>query len=585
MSEPEPGKPRRRVLAEVPAASRYDRLRRLLLGGEIAELDAHDHRIAELERRAGELPERLPGALEAARDLHGTVRLAQALAPPFTHAFGHAVRANRQAIVDLLFPVIGPAIRKAVAEAVRNLAAGINTAVESSFTVRGLRWRLESWRSGVPYAQVALAHTLAYGIDHVFVIARDSGLVCFHAAAANLPSLDADAIAGMLTAVGDFVHDSVGGAEGGTLESAQVGEHVLWVLVGPKFNLACFLRGVPPPALREVLAERLEDIHRRDAERAETGLPPDDAAAPIWREWLDPMALVQAVPHAGDAPAVRTSHWPARVVLLFVLVALGVLAAWLWQRHRQLADLRQRLDAHPGFVLTGLERRGFDGVDVEGLLDPDAPPLGPDLAASGFAAHAPRVVTTGFVSTDDRMIVRRAQRLLAPPDGVSLSVTDGVLSATGSADREWIESVRERAPWVAGVRSVRFTVAPDVDPVAVARRELEGLIREVEGTTIRFRQDDSALPGQDGAVDGLAAKLQRIVALAPSAHERVTISTQGGHDAVGSAEANVVVKARRAQWLADALASRGVRAVADSGATAGDEREAVVRIRLQPGTE
>src|SRR4029450_9844231 len=101
-------------------------------------------------------------AIERAQEGIGAARIATALAKPVTQALGAAGRENRQVIVDVLFPVIGPAIRKAIAEALRNLVADVNGAIESSFSVRGMRWRVEAWRSGVPYAQIVLKHTLTY---------------------------------------------------------------------------------------------------------------------------------------------------------------------------------------------------------------------------------------------------------------------------------------------------------------------------------------------------------------------------------------------------------------------------------------
>ena len=192
------------LLEESPPPGEFERLRELLLGEERRALDAARARIAELERTQDNLSQRLPGALEALADEASTTRVANALAAPVSQALGAAVQRNRQSLIDVLFPIIGPLIRKSIAEALRNLVADLNGAIESSFTLRGLKWRVEAWRAGVPYAQVVLKHRLAYAIDHVFLIERDSGLVLHHEAAPGLPELDKDAIAGMLTALGDF---------------------------------------------------------------------------------------------------------------------------------------------------------------------------------------------------------------------------------------------------------------------------------------------------------------------------------------------------------------------------------------------
>ena len=238
--------------------SDFERLRQLLLAEERESLARADLRLAALERTGDALPDALPGLVRAAPPQ----AMADALATPVASALGNAVRHNSSSIVDALFPVIGPLIRKAIAEALRGLTSDLNRVLEQSLTPRGIKWRIEAWRSGVPYAQVVLRHTLLYRIDHVFLIERDSGLVLRRTSSPGVADLDADAIAGMLTAIGQFVRDSVGRDQGG-LEEARVGEYLLWLLDGPRASLACFIQGVPPDALRELLEERLEAIHAR----------------------------------------------------------------------------------------------------------------------------------------------------------------------------------------------------------------------------------------------------------------------------------------------------------------------------------
>ena len=121
--------------------SAFDRLKSILFGDERGTLAALDARIEKIEAAQRELPARLPSAIERAQQ----ARMAKSLARPVTEALGSAVEENRQLIVDVLFPVIGPAIRKAIAEALRNLVADLNGAIESSLTPRGLRWRIEAW--------------------------------------------------------------------------------------------------------------------------------------------------------------------------------------------------------------------------------------------------------------------------------------------------------------------------------------------------------------------------------------------------------------------------------------------------------
>lgn len=562
-----------------------ERLRELLFGDELREIEAARARIAAIEGTQGSLSRRLPPALEEASAGSDAPRVARALATPVASALATAVRDNRQGLVDALFPVIGPLIRKSIAEALRNLVADLNGAIESSFTPRGLKWRLEAWRAGVPYAQVVLKHRLAYEIDHVFLIARESGLVLHHESAPALPELDKDAIAGMLTALGDFVGDSVGGGDGGALESVRVGEHLVWFLHGPRANLACFIRGVPPPALYGLLEQRIEEIHSRFDLDGGADAP---GAAAFWHESLQPLALTRQAAPEGVAARKPPSMLPLLALVLALAVALF---AFLVSRERWQARvdaLRGRLEAHPGFVLGGIDASPWRRLVVRGLLDPDAEPLAPLLHDGDFGGVVPRLDVQGYLSGADAVVERRARRLLQPPAGVDVAAKAGVLALSGAAAPAWIERATERAAWIAGVARVESTLQPAVDAAAAARAELAELARTLPSTMLTFTGDVQPAADAADVADAIAATARRAAALARTAGLDVRLTCVGTNSREGSDTGNESLRARRAQWLAQALAERGVRG-ADGGelATAGDagvdRRGAYLRLSIGEG--
>ena len=521
--------------------------------------------------------------VEALRSGKDNARIADALSEPVAQALGSAVQNNRQSIVDALFPIIGPMIRKAITEALRGLVDNLNGAIESSFTLRGLQWRLEAWRGGVPYAQVVLKHRVPYAIDHVFLIERGSGLVLHHAAAPGLPALDTDAIAGMLTALGDFVDDSVGDDSGGALDSAQVGEYQVWVEHGPRANLACFMRGVPPVELRALLEQRIEEIHAQmlalpaDAPLRAIG---DDA---LVRDLLDPQALLRNA-ESATAPVVerRTSRRPIVVIALLALALAGWYAVDRWRWNTRVEDLRMRLLAQPGFVLGGIESKPWKSLLVHGLLDPDAQPLMPLSAMADLGNATARLETAGYVSTDDAMIARRAARMLAPPSTVTLAVHAGVLDLQGRASAEWIDGTAARAGWIAGVSRVESKLTPEIDAVGAARSELVRVLASLDDVVVPFVQDAEPGPEAGQAVERIAATLKRASALARVAQKGVSIHVFGSNDDSGGEDTNARVRLQRAQWLALALAARGIEDVrpVDAPDGAPDRRAAHVHATI-----
>lgn len=542
----------------------HQRLRRLILGEDLADLDTPAQRLAALEQAREKLPAQLPELLQQSQRGDGRRRLSQALVQPLTDALGRAAQEQRQGVVDALFPVIGPAIRKAIAEALRDFTEGFNRALESSFTLRGLRWRLESWRTGIPYVQVVLRHNLSFRLDHLFLIDRSSGLVLARESAPELRDLDADAIAGMLTAIGDFVQDSVGGGSdegGGTLDSASVGEHLVWVEQGPRANFAAFLRGVPPAALRLTLRQRLEQVHAwLDDPLSDPSAGPAAGSAmagPLLKETLDLQQLeLDAAASAAQAQPSSSRRWP---LLLALLVLAALLAAWCWrdwQWQQRMDTVAQRLAAWPGLHLDELARR--DGaVVLRGLVDADADPPQAVVATLLPPGTEIRSELRGYVSADDAIVRRRALRQLQPPDSVQLTVRQGELQLRGSAAAGWVDKAVPRMPWIAGVARVDVSgLNRTVDAQAALRAEWDRLYAQLPEQRAGFVRELEL--ADTAAVDALVADARRLQELGRQLQQPVLFTCFGHTDEPGTAQTNHRLREKRANWLCDRLAAGGV---------------------------
>src|SRR6187397_522764 len=197
-------------------------LRRLLVGPEQSRLDELTTAIRDRRVTAADLAEQLPEAIRL-RGLRDE-QIGRALAPVVDSALSESIRRDPREIATAIFPVLGPAIRKAIAETMAGLVRAINSAVEHSLTPRGIKWRVESWRTGVPYAQVVIKHALVYRVEQVFLVHAESGLLLAHATAPGLDVPEADLISGMLTAIQDFVRDAFRPGEEAMLRTFSVGE-------------------------------------------------------------------------------------------------------------------------------------------------------------------------------------------------------------------------------------------------------------------------------------------------------------------------------------------------------------------------
>ncbi len=188
-------------------------------------------------------------------------RLVVALRPVVEKALRASIQTDPKFAVDLLFPLIGPAIRRAAAEALRSMVASFGQALAMTFSWRYIKWRIEAIRTGQSFAEVVFLHTLVYRVEQLFLLHRPNGLVLRHLSAAGVVTQDADMVAGMLTAIQDFVHDSFGN-DGDMLESFRVGELGVWIEQGPHAVVAAVVRGVPPVDFSTLLRTQVELIER-----------------------------------------------------------------------------------------------------------------------------------------------------------------------------------------------------------------------------------------------------------------------------------------------------------------------------------
>ena len=522
-------------------------LRELILGPERRRLHELERRLDAAGLTREELADLLPEAiaLRTGRDR----QLARALAPTVENAIGESVRRNPRPIATAIFPVLGPAIRKAIAEALAGLAASINRALEHSLSPRGIRWRLEAWRTGVPYAQIVLKHALVYRVEQVFLIHRDTGLMLAHARAPDLPASDADLISGMLTAIRDFVADSFSPErEAGGLRRFSVGELTVMVEQGPQALVAAVVRGEAPDDLLLRLQDTLETIHLQFAgalAEFDGDTEPFAAAQPLLEDCL---ATVVATDPEAESKSRR--RW-LPLVLAVVVVAL-ILGGLILRSRMRWNEAVARLRAEPGIVVTEAER-SWGTWRFAGLRDPLAPE--PAALLAGLGADTGRVDQRWepYLSLRPEMVLARARRSLRPPSGVTLSLAGDTVQAAGMAPLGWVAAARAAA-------LPPGTTALDLEGVTVVVPSDLATIREtIERERVLFDVGSAALDAADRtAVGRVADAFGRLEAGAGALGARATLELAGRADPTGPDSTNQALSRYRAEAVLGALAARGV---------------------------
>jgi OOP family OmpA-OmpF porin len=491
--------------------SEIEELRRLLLPTERARLERVEQRLDARTVTADDVGAVIAGAI-AAGGRSDAEALDAALQDPVSRAMRRSVREDPQSVADALFPVMGPAIRKAIVETVRGMLESTNRAIEASLSVQGIRWRIEAWRSGKSFAEIVLLHSLVYRVEQLLLIHKETGLLLRQVVAPDAAAQDPDMVSGMLTAIRDFVRDSFGGKATDSLDVFQVGELEVLVEDSPRAVLAAVVRGHPPPELRVELERALEAIEARFGTTLD-GFAGDTAPFEAAKDALEPClrSRYEQRPPRGRG-AVR---------LVWLAVALGaaaLIAALVYWRagERRWTRAIAALDAAPGVVVTATDRRG-GAVEIAGLRDPLAEDPAAILARAGVDPSRARLALEPYQSLEDDIVTRRR------------------------AEEQ--------------------------------RLELDGIVRRLASTPILMKIDTTEIvPESLVWLPALVRDVERGVELARGAGREVAIEIVGHTDLSGGEQRNDLLSARRAERVRELLVEHGLPAdlMATEGVAARD---------------
>ncbi len=562
------------------SADELAELRRLLVGAERAEIDKIKARLGEMGLTVDALSDLLPAAIEARNRRDD--RLGQALSPTIEHSLRASVQRNPRALVDAIFPVMGPAIRKAITEAMSGLIQSLNTAIEHSVSWRGLKWRMEALRAGESFATVVLRHTLLFKVDQVFLFHRETGLLLCEAIDQEALQQNPDLVSAMATALKDFARDSFNTGEAEDLSVFKIGEQVVLVEQGPRGTLMALVQGHAPNEVRTVLQAVLEGIHSDFMGELETF---DGDAAPF----------ELAKPSLERAMQMRVADQGKRgispVLGIGLAVLVGAIALWLFfsiRTDRRWDRFVASVHAEPGVVVVDATRDGGTFL-VSGLRDPSAADLSSLVASSNLPAEEIAFSWEPYVSLDSTIVARRAEAALGRAT-VSYRTSGDTLYAVGEASNAWIERARRIAPSLPGVATLDVGALIDLD-----LRALRALADSIEDERITFAVGSAQL-GFDRrrVVADVGTRIDAMVSRAAELDHVGIVELIGRADSVGAESQNQLLSEARAMVVRDALRAEGVQGALEAtgvGSTsplmiAGGgpalNRSVSFRVRLEP---
>ena len=519
-------------------------LRQLLFGKDYDDLLTLKAQFETLERYSASVAGIISEALHLRMSRDDSI--SKLLAPTIEYTLTESIQQNPVQFANVLYPVMGPAIRKSIHQSFAEILTNLNQLLEQSLSLRSLRWRFDAWRTGQSYAHIVMLHTLVYQVEQVFLIHRHSGLLIHHLTAANAISKDPDMISGMLTAIQDFMADSFSVNKTDTLNTLSMGELNLLVEHGPNSVLALVVRGTIPSELHELMVETSANIHRYYGHALTTYQGDNIALTGI-------ETLLSVCLKSRHQPQNKRQPWLvyASLGLILALAMVGYLRDY--QQQQLLKASLAKLQTQTGVVLLSVEANA-KGYQVKGLLDP--------LANSPMQVIDPAIQAQlglqwefqPYLSLDPDILLKRIRQLLMPPPSVQLHLRQLTLQVSGNASQDWVQKLETRWPFITGLQGLDKSQLQIQNPLQARIAQLQQSLLEIRHPFALGSMDTTTSQAE---IHQAADLIKALLTKAREANQSVQIYLQGHTDESGTERFNTHLAYQRATEVRQALIAAG----------------------------
>ncbi len=128
------------------------------------------------------------------------------LGATITKSLKEEIKNSQDAVVEALYPIMGKLIKKYVQSEIAKLTEKINEQMSSTFSFKGFKRKIKSKAKGVSEADLIIQEQFRPTIEQIMVIEKGSGLLISRYS--KTQNIDAEMVAGMLTAIKSFVEDA-----------------------------------------------------------------------------------------------------------------------------------------------------------------------------------------------------------------------------------------------------------------------------------------------------------------------------------------------------------------------------------------
>lgn len=243
--------------------------------------------------------------------------------------------------------------------------------------------------------------------------------------------------------------------------------------------------------------------------------------------------------------------------------------------------LSETVGSQPGIYLDDISYSD-DKFVLAGLRDPLADNIEQIVEQAGLDPGLVDANFRPYRALDPEIVSRRAIANITPPEGVSVSIEEGVLVLEGIAPQDWIESVSVKAQAASLGMPLRIA-----DMQSSEMRDMDILLAELDGSEFQFSDGDNLSEDEVFRVEQFVEKLNGLLENAERVDRAVEVSIRGYTDSTGSREYNAGLSIDRASAIQKLFIDRGapesvlsIESPSTFDFAVGDSRNAEVFVRL-----
>ncbi len=471
------------------------------------------------------------------------------IVPFIEQAIQASIVNNPQKFANILYPIMIPAIRKAVSEDIKRMLDNVTSSVDNSFSLKRLGWRLQSIFSGKSYGEIVMSHAYIYRVRQVFLIHRETGLLLTEMTDDKGGiTHDADMVSSMLTAIKDFAQDSFKvGKEESDLNTIQMGEYTIWIEQGPHAIIAAIIEGRAPEELKVVLKEAIEGIHVNFNSEL-TSFDGDTALFDKSDRFLKNCIRHQEKEKKKKKPV-------ASIILLIIL--LGALGYWIYISIDTKIRFNQFIEVvktEPGIVVNKTFTEAGKKV-VTGLRDPLASNPFDYSSRYGFDTSCLDLRFKPFISLEHAIVLKRA-RLLLDKNMKDVTLIGDTLIVVGSFTRQEADSIEERLLMIPGVNWVKFG---HIDSQEMKKKIVKQNIFNIEKHYFTFKYNVFKLDStQKVEFEKLIEEINKVYNFNFKQDSVPVILVIAHTSHAGNSEANKIVAFKRAKQFMGLMIDAGI---------------------------